>query len=332
MTATQQAGLVKIPCPLCGCDQSAILFKTRDYAFRCSDDRFTVRRCRSCGAGYLSPRPREEDVLRYYPPEFYWSWEQSPSNIDWQTIIDRRRNQLKAKAAWIMDMVPGRLLDVGAQKGEFIWFMQQHGWQAEGVEIDQSVPNPKNLPIHYGDFLTLPLSPSSYDCITLWAVLEHVYHPARFIARAAELLRPGGRLVILVTNLKSIQARWFRADDYPRHLTIFTRASIGQLVQQHGLKVTRFHTGQEIFGGALNGGLVFLLKRLGGYTSDEIFYEWKAPHDPELFWAKWRGRRSSLVRWVSRLDRALTWPLEKLLDRMGFGFILTVSAEKVHQQ
>jgi hypothetical protein len=54
-----------------------------------------------------------------------------------------------------MDMVPGRLLNVCSRKGEFIWFMQQHGWQPEGVEIDQSAPNPKNLQIHYGDFLLL---------------------------------------------------------------------------------------------------------------------------------------------------------------------------------
>jgi hypothetical protein len=98
------------------------------------------------------------------------------------------------------------------------------------------------------------------------------------------------------------------------------------------MKTIRSHTGQDIFGGALNGGLVFLLKRLGGYTVDEAFAEWKTLNDPELFWAKWRGKRSSLVQWVSRLDRALTMPLEKLLDRFGFGCNLTISAEKVRHE
>jgi SAM-dependent methyltransferase len=225
-------------------------------------------------------------------------------------------------------MKPGRLLDIGAQKGEFLWEMRRLGWQVQGVELDASIPNPAVLPIRYGDFLSMDFAPSSFDCITFWAVLEHVYHPARFLERAASLLRPGGRLVALVTNLNSIQARFHRADDFPRHLTVFTSRSVQYLCETNGLRVTRLHTGQEIFGGALNGGLVYFAKRLAGYSEDEAFREWKQSSDPDLFWVKWRGRPSRVMRGISRVDRALTLPLEWLLDRLGFGFILTFAAIK----
>ncbi len=321
------ASLVEVGCPVCGSSEGKELFETQDYTLRCTEDRFVLRKCKVCGVGYLSPRPRAEDMKRYYPSSYYWSWEQADKELDWEEIIRRRFPQLKAKALWLKDMQPGRLLDVGAQKGEFIWFMQQRGWEVEGVEIDNSIPNPASMPIRYGDFLQIPIQ-KGYDCITFWAVLEHVYEPAPYVEKAASLLRPGGRMVILVTNLNSIQSRWLRLDDYPRHLTIFTRRSLKFLLERYGLRCIRFHTGQDIFGGSLNGALLLMAKILGGYSFEEALSEWKQVKDPNLFWIKWRGRYSPWVRWVSRIDKVITWPVEKALDQLGFGFNLLVVAEK----
>lgn len=320
--------LVEVNCPLCGHAESRPLFTVKDWAFSCSQAEFTLRRCAVCGCGYLSPRPAEDDMPRFYPPEFYWSWEGASEPLAWEEIIRQRAKQLEAKAAWLADRPPGRLLDVGAQKGEFLWYMRQRGWQVEGVEIDPGVPNPARMTIRYGDFLVMELEAGAYDVITFWAVLEHVYRPAAFIEKAAALLKPGGRLVLLVTNLHSIQARWFCQDDYPRHLTIFTKPALQRLCARHGLRLKRLSTDQKIFGGALNGGLVYACKRLGGYSRDEAYSEWKQIRDPHLFWARWRGRDAWFIRQVSRLDRLLTWPAEALFDRLGFGFILTLSFEK----
>ena len=243
-------------------------------------------------------------------------------------MIAHRARQLAAKACVLDDMVPGRLLDVGAQKGEFLWYMRQRGWQVQGVELDNAVPNPQNLPIRYGDFLEMDFEPATFDAVTAWAVLEHVESPRRFVEMAAVLLRPGGRLVALVTNFNSIQGRWFRADDYPRHLTLFTSRSVRELAHRSGLRVTRIWTDQAVFGGALNGGLVYLVKRLGGYSADEAFQEWKQVDDPLRFWSKWRGRPSSLILNASRLDRGLTLLPERLLDAVGCGFIMTFILQK----
>jgi SAM-dependent methyltransferase len=322
------AGTVEVPCPVCDATKAKRLFDAKDWLFRCTTDQFGVARCQECGCGYLSPRPALHDMTRYYPSDFYWSWEGAGEALSWTDIVARRRKQLEAKAKWLEGLTPGSLLDVGAQKGEFIWFMQQRGWQVQGVELDNGVPNPANLPIEYGDFLEMDFAPASFDVVTFWAVLEHVYQPKDFIQKAARLLKPGGRLVALVTNFNSIQARVYRADDYPRHLTFFTPASARRVCGDAGLRVTRLTTDQTIFGGALSGGLVYALKRLGGYTIDEAFAEWKQDRDPELFWTQWRGRSSGLVRNASRLDRVLSWPLERVLDGLGRGFIMTFSATK----
>jgi len=321
--------LVEISCPICGCDRSVHLFWTKDYVFRVSNQQFGVRKCGNCGAGYLSPRPTAQAMGSYYPEAFYWSWEGAEGTLDWSAIVDKRHAQLIAKAEWLSDLAPGRLLDIGAQKGEFLWFMRQSGWEVQGVEMDSKVPNPGQLPILYGDFLEMDFAGQRFDAVTFWAVLEHVYEPAQFIEKASQLLEPGGRLVVLVTNLDSIQSRYYQADDYPRHLTVFTRSAVKRLCVAHGLAVDCMTTDQRIFGGSLNGGILYLVKRLFGYGRDEAMAEWKQMDDPDLFWCKWRGKNSSLTKIVSRIDRLVTYPLEKLLDQLGFGFILTFSATKL---
>ncbi|MCD5971706.1 class I SAM-dependent methyltransferase [Pseudomonas quasicaspiana] len=320
--------LIEVDCPVCSSKSSAKLFYTHDYVFGSREETFAVQRCKDCGVGYLSPRPVAAAMPKYYPEAFYWSWEGAGGKMDWSSILEKRGEQLRGKAEWLKGITPGALLDIGAQKGEFLWFMQKQGWSVEGIEMDSSVPNPGDLPIRYGDFLQMDFAEKKYDVITFWAVLEHVYEPKPFIEKAAQLLKPNGRLVVLVTNLNSIQSRFYQADDYPRHLTIFTHSSLKRLCEDHGLTLARSSTDQKIFGGSLAGGAVYIVKRLGGYRAGEALAEWKQQIDPDLFWCKWRGQNSLLMKMISRADRLITWPVEKVLDRMGYGLTLTITAHK----
>ncbi|MEZ5552633.1 MAG: class I SAM-dependent methyltransferase [Pseudomonadales bacterium] len=322
--------LTQVPCPLCNCAEHKILFQTKDYRQRVSDDAFTVSRCLECGAGYLSLRPTEEDLPRYYDEHFYWSFENDESARDSrESLLRNRQSQIRAKARWLSHLSPGRLLDIGTMKGEFIYHMASLGWDCEGVEFSRTPPNLFNMPIHYGDFLEMQgLPDSGYDCITLWAVLEHIYRPAEYIEKISRLLKPGGQLVLLVTNFNTLQARFFEMDDYPRHLNLFTKKSVRTLLQRHGLSIDRVSTDQSVFGGHLQGGFVYLCKRLCGYSRGEALSEWKSDATLIPFFHQWRGRGSRAMRAVAFADRILLSPIEKLLDSLGFGFTLTIVAKK----
>jgi SAM-dependent methyltransferase len=322
------ASLVDVNCPVCGSKDSRHLFWTRDYLRRLSEDRFGVRRCLGCGAGFVSPRPSESEIGRFYDEAFYWMHESRGQTVTPGELLAARMPQIEAKAACLAHLPPGRLLDIGAQKGEFLHIMGQRGWTVEGIEYSTRPPNSFNMPMRYGEFLDMDFETSRFDVVTLWAVLEHVYDPCSYISKAATLLKPGGRLLALVTNFNSIQGRYYQADDYPRHLTLFTKASMRGLLERSGLKVRRMWTDQKIFSGSLSGGLVFFTKRLLGYSADEAFTEWKQADDPILFCCKWRGQPSTAIRWISRVDRLLCSCIEPLLDRLGHGFILLVEAER----
>lgn len=318
--------LVDVDCPVCGSTSKRQLFEALDYAHPSFKERFGVCICTECSCGFLSPRPSKQSLPIYYDQAFYWNYE--GGKRDPEAVLSARRAQILAKKALLSDLRPGRLLDIGAMKGEFVHAMRQDGWDAEGSDFSSNAENIFDVPMRIGDFLALPYEESSFDCITMWAVLEHVYEPSEYVAKIARLLKPGGRFIALATNFNSIQARLHRADDYPRHLTLFTRRSISLITSRHGLHPKRIFTDQRIFSQSLHGCLVYAVKRSLGYGVDDVLYEWKSLSDAHAFCCKWRGQWSESLRWVSRIDRAFSLPLESLLDRLGLGFTLTCIAQK----
>jgi len=321
--------LVQVPCPVCSSARSREVFAAKDYVHRISEDTFGVRRCSECGAGFLSPRPSPADIGNFYPREFYWSFENSAeAPLTAADLLTRRSVQIANKLHYMAHLKPARLLDIGAMKGEFLYAARQRGWQVAGVEFSAAVPNLFDVPIRYGEFLDMDLAPGSVDCVTMWAVLEHVYEPREYVRKVAKVLSDGGRFIGVVTNFNSVHARWLRADDFPRHLTMFTKGSLGALLHESGLQPLRMWTDQKLFGGALRGAITYAVKRLCGYQVDEAFYEMRDWHDPEAFCCKFRGRRSGPMLWVSRADNAALWLPEKLLDLLGFGFNLAFEARK----
>jgi SAM-dependent methyltransferase len=115
-----------------------------------------------------------------------------------------------------------------------------------------------------GDAVSAPVD-GPFDAITMWHVLEHLPEPLAALERAAELLAPGGRLVVSVPNNDSWQARlggddWLHLD-IPRHIYHFTPGSLSQLVERAGFRVERighFYPEMEILGVLQTG-----LNRLG---------------------------------------------------------------------
>jgi 2-polyprenyl-3-methyl-5-hydroxy-6-metoxy-1,4-benzoquinol methylase len=85
-------------------------------------------------------------------------------------------------------------------------------------------------PVHCGELAELALEPGGFDLVTFWHVLEHLLSPAGALARARELLRPGGLLAVAVPNRRNTLFRaayrvvrgrrllLYRPDDREQHL------------------------------------------------------------------------------------------------------------------
>ena len=110
------------------------------------------------------------------------------------------------------------------------------GYQAEGID-----PSPRGQAVTKATIEEH--STRDLDAVVMWHSLEHVPDPAAAMARAREMLRPGGVLVVGAPNIASLQASvggraWFHLD-LPRHRTHFTPAGLRALMSRSGIQPAR---------------------------------------------------------------------------------------------
>jgi SAM-dependent methyltransferase len=277
-----------VACNLCGHDDAELLFRLRDYRLQVDDVEWSVVRCRDCGLGYLNPRPTREEVARYYPERYF---------RDRASHLERYR-----RLARYVPYQPGRLLDIGTARGDFLALMRERGWEVEGIESSPEAGNPHGLTLYRSQFPDECEAPGqSFDVVTAWATFEHLHDPKGGFTTTAGLLRPGGRLVIQVPNLRSIHSRWAKQEDVPRHLYFFTESTLRAYGERAGLELERVEHTTDLFGGSGRGVLRLALIRALGGSTDDFFEIWRTP------------RRERFRHWPVR---ATLWTLTAAVERV----------------
>jgi SAM-dependent methyltransferase len=202
-------------------------------------------RCECCGAATTDPWPSERTLARAY--EGWYRPEGGRFAGPGDAILKRSRGALARRLAEIAP--PGEVLDVGAGDGTLLDALRAHGRSATGLELVTTRPD-----IEAADIGELP-GHGRFAAIVFWHSLEHLPRPAEALARAAELLAPGGVLVVAVPNSDSLQAhafgdRWL-ALDLPRHLVHLPGKALVRRLRELGLTITRtshLRGGQVVFG------------------------------------------------------------------------------------
>jgi 2-polyprenyl-3-methyl-5-hydroxy-6-metoxy-1,4-benzoquinol methylase len=307
-----------VACPLCGGARHHLVFNRFDHTHQVTSEPFRIVRCQDCRFVFVNPRPDRTEIHNHYPEEFY------EVGVSPEALLTEKRDTLQARVALIGKQKPGKLLDVGCQKGEFLEAMRRQGWDVQGVEFSGKPPNLFGVPIFSGTLEQAPFEHESFDLITLWAVLEHVHDPIVVLKRVRALLKPNGRALVLVPNFNSIPGRFLRHDDVPRHLLMFTKKTFREAAAAAGLRVTGWHFGNDIFSGSTRGVLNYILKIASGEAMNAIVAQNRTPGRWPEFAGYLKGRPSGLMLKVDRLDIKLTPWLDRVMDRLHLGFIMTV--------
>ena len=154
------------------------------------------------------------------------------------------------KAALAQYKQSGALLDLGCSSGSFLEFMRSESWKLYGVEMSaecaRTAEERSEAQVFVGDILDAPFPRESFDVITCFDVLEHLYEPRRVMARVGEWLKPGGIFYVLVPNVDSAEARVFGSYwhglELPRHLFHYSPASLKFLAESAGLREVSLET------------------------------------------------------------------------------------------
>ncbi len=160
-----------------------------------------------------------------------------------------------------MGAVRGRILDIGAGRGEMLRVAKRRGWAATGLEPS---PNFAAFARKYSGAEVIeaqmedrPFDENSFDAVTLGAVLEHVFNPVELLKEVNRVLRPGGVFWLDVPNEAGMFYRMgnaymrLRGRDWvvnlsptfpPYHVFGFTPGSLRRLLKLTGFKMLRLET------------------------------------------------------------------------------------------
>lgn len=222
-------------CPLCN-ENAILLFKTKDWNRRVSEEIFTYGRCLRCGLIFLSDIP--ETLGDYYGDEYY----QSPSFAKLKKVARAESYQLEMICRFVKS---GRLLEVGPGFGVFAYQAKQAGFDVDVIEKEERCC--KFLSDIVGVKAVRSDAPhkviesaKGYDVIALWQVIEHLPCPWEFLTNAAKNLNANGILVIATPNPSAFQFRlqWSRWPhvDAPRHLCLIPADLLAKYLEPLGLK------------------------------------------------------------------------------------------------
>jgi SAM-dependent methyltransferase len=146
-----------------------------------------------------------------------------------------------------------RLLDIGCSEGRFAAAVKARlpGCEVWGVEPSPEAARAASIRLDRfvaGRFEDADLPEGYFDTITMNDVLEHIPYSEPALARVKRLLKPGGRLVLSLPNVRYylnvrdflVHKDWRYADFGVMdrtHLRFFTQKSAEQLLRENGFDV-----------------------------------------------------------------------------------------------
>ncbi len=126
-------------------------------------------------------------------------------NRGYAYAYDRRR---RATFSLVTEVLPpgARILDVAAAQGNFSIALAELGYEVTWNDMRAELAGYVRLKQEFGTIHFAPGNafsidlPSLFDGVLITEVIEHTAHPDQLLARAAQLVRPGGYVVMTTPN------------------------------------------------------------------------------------------------------------------------------------
>jgi SAM-dependent methyltransferase len=183
-----------------------------------------------------------EDLEKYYQSETYVSHSETKKGVINTLYHIAQKFNLNTKFQLCQGLaIEGLWADYGSGAGAFAHYSQQHGKSIKGFEPDAGARAASTLKgVHSLPVKKFP-DGTSYACITLWHVVEHIPNFLTQLQLLSDALLPGGILVLAMPNHLSHDALRYKshwaAYDLPRHLWHFTRKDVLRIAQTLDLKL-----------------------------------------------------------------------------------------------
>jgi SAM-dependent methyltransferase len=232
-------------CPLCGGDNAKVLAEATLDEAKLNGFAFASRKlpeymhsrmveCQTCGMLYANPVLRPESLADAYKDASF------DSGVESRLAAVTYRSLLEP----CLPMLPSRsnALDIGAGDGAFVeellglGFTNIVGVEPSTAPIAAAKPEIRGY-LHCGIFAADQFAAESFDLITCFQVIEHVWDPVKITADALALLKPGGLFLIVAHDRRAFSARVMGTKSPIfdiEHLQLFDKPTAATLLRNAG--------------------------------------------------------------------------------------------------
>jgi len=229
-----------VNCAICGKDKTKLLYVV---------DSFHIVRCSNCGLIYVNPRLSSDELKRIYDSQDYYR-SGYPNYLSKKKFIFWESKKILEKIERLRKQKGERILDIGCSFGFFLDSARELGWDTYGVEISKYASDFARKELHLnvttGTINDLSYSNNSFDVITMWDVIEHLYNPVSSLKKIRDLLKPDGILALATPNIGSplsrlTKERWEQIKP-TYHLYYFSPATLTKLLEKSRLSMVKLST------------------------------------------------------------------------------------------
>ena len=242
-------------CPLCASAAQSLHPAQPGYR---RGTTFKIMHCPTCDTSYADPMnidsliydaiyAHPEDIAGY---ERYARYAKSVLEVaDPLSFLANSEDVYWSIRSCVQALKPGaRILEIGSGLGYMTYSLLRAGYDVTGMDISKVAVTNANA--RYGPhFQEADLAEWSvqkageFDMVIMAELIEHIPEPLGFLKMAANLLRPGGRLLVTTPN-KSYYPKWmlWESDPPPVHLWWFSETSMKVFAKELalGLKFVDF--------------------------------------------------------------------------------------------
>jgi SAM-dependent methyltransferase len=171
--------------------------------------------CSNCKSAFVQNILPEEESIKLYTEDIghQTGWIEDSFEIQKHEVVINTLDNLLDKGM--------RVLDIGCSTGKFLDFAKQKGCITFGVEYSKTCLDLLKINGHIG-YSILKEVDGSFDLITGFDLIEHIYNVPDFLNICLSKLAPGGYIAFLTGDISCFPAKFTSANwwyvRFPQHI------------------------------------------------------------------------------------------------------------------
>lgn len=242
-----KGNLVDVPCPACDSNRRRKGFNKFGLEYV---------ECMDCKTLYVSPRPSEENINRYFTEsEATEFWH---SHVVKETVKGRIGHLFRPRAVWVANLTeqyfekPSVFVDINSMYNEFLEEIDKLNLFKNkiilnpAVDIAESIKEEKGFEVINKSIMSADSNEINANAVTAFAVFDHVFNVELFLKAVKSLLTDRGLLFFTTSTISGfdLQVLWNNSKTIfpPDKINLLSIEGIVKLLERCGFEIIELST------------------------------------------------------------------------------------------